>query len=70
MHACQACLSYSLIMRVCFRITLAVVFLSVKVIIIHITLQVGGHLLVLSPEMLKSQIPISGVGGWGLAANF
>ena len=39
MHACQACLSYSLIMRVCFRITLAVVFLSVKVIIMHITLQ-------------------------------
>ena len=44
MRACQACLSYSLIMRVCFRITLAVVILSIKVIIKHITLH-GGALI-------------------------
>ena len=44
MCACQACLSYSLIMRVCFRITLVVVFLSIKVIVMHITLH-GGALI-------------------------
>ena len=44
MRACQACLSYSLIMRVCFHITLAVVVLSIKVIIKHITLH-GGALI-------------------------
>ena len=35
---------------------------------------VGGQLLMLSPEMLKSQIAMSSMGGWmggrGLAANF
>ena len=44
MRACQACLSYSLIMQVYFRITLAVVILCIKVIVKHITLH-GGALI-------------------------
>ena len=44
MHACQACVSYSLIMRVFSCITLAVVFLCIKVIVKHITL-CGGALI-------------------------
>ena len=39
MRACQACVNYSLIMRVYSCITLVVVFLRIKVIIKHITLQ-------------------------------
>ena len=44
MHACQACVSYSLIMQVFSCITLAVVILHIKVIIKHITLH-GGALI-------------------------
>ena len=45
MHACQACVSYSLIMWVFSRITLAVVILRIKVIIKWITLHGGGALI-------------------------
>ena len=38
MRACQACVSYSLIMRVFSRITLVVVVLRIKVIVKRITL--------------------------------
>ena len=38
-HACQALLSYSLIIWVCLRITLVVVYVCVKVNIMLITLQ-------------------------------
>ena len=44
MHACQACVSYSLIMRVFSCITLVVVVLHIKVIVKHITLH-GGALI-------------------------
>ena len=38
MHACQALLSYSLIIWVCLRITLAVVCILIKVNVMRITL--------------------------------
>ena len=41
MRACQACVSYSLIMQVFSCITLAVVDLRIKVIVKHITLHWG-----------------------------
>ena len=44
MHACQACVSYSLIMWVFSCITLAVVVLCIKVIIKHITLHGGASI--------------------------
>ena len=45
MHACQACVSYSLIMRVLSCITLAVVILHIKVTVKCITLHGGGALI-------------------------
>ena len=45
MHACQACVSYNLIMCVFSRITLAVIILRIKVIVKHITLHGGGALI-------------------------
>ena len=44
MYACQACVSYSLIMWVFSCITLVVVVLHIKVIVKHITLH-GGALI-------------------------
>ena len=52
MHACQACVSYSLIMRVLPCISLAVVVLHIKVIIKHITLQLFTH------DIKRSKVPL------------